>query len=586
MTKTLKHLFRTNNTIRLMMIAILVGLVSGLGAILFFYGLEWTTHMTMNAWAGMTMKAPPGERMFETAHETAFNPWLYFFLPAIGGLIAGWLVYTFAPEAEGHGTDAMIDAFHNKDGQIRTRIPFVKGLATIVTIASGGSAGREGPIAQIGAGFGSWISRKLGLSVRERRIMLLAGTAGGLGAIFRSPLGGAITAIEVLYSEDFETEAMIPSIISSVVAYTLFCSVYGYATIFNVPDFTFTNPLELIGYLILALVCVPLGAVYTKTFYGMRDYVFRPLPIPKFMKPVLGGLGVGLLGLIIPEVYGGGWGLIQDALDGNLGIRFMAAMVLLKILSTSFTISSGGSGGVFGPTLFIGGMIGGVVGFGGHAIWPQVFVHPGSFVLVGMASYFAGVANAPIGALLMTLEMTDGYGLIAPLLLVSVIALIFTRRWSIYEKQVKDRFQSPAHKADLRVDVLEEVHVQDVMQTADIPTVSPGAEWTLIQEAFARTDGDLVQVCSDEGKLFGFISANKVKTAFLHDDLRTLLRASDLLSEGVFLHENDDLHAALVAFMESGFLELAVRSDEGELAGTVSYSALIEAYDAAIKEED
>ncbi len=586
MTQTLKRLFKTNNTVRLMLIAILVGLVSGLGAILFFLGLEWTTHLTMNAWAGMAMEAPPGERMFETIETVPFNRWLYFILPMIGGLIAGWLVYTFAPEAEGHGTDAMIDAFHNKNGQIRSRIPFVKGLATIVTIASGGSAGREGPIAQIGAGFGSWISRQLGLSIRERRIMLLAGTAGGLGAIFRSPLGGAITAIEVLYSEDFETEAMIPSIVSSVVAYTLFCSVFGYATIFDVPDFTFTNPAELIGYLILAIVCVPLGAIYTKTFYGMRDYVFRPLPIPKVFKPVLGGLGVGLLGLMVPEVYGGGWGLIQQALDGHLAIRFMAIMVLLKILSTSFTISSGGSGGVFGPTLFIGGMIGGVVGFSGHAIWPEVFVHPGSFVLVGMASYFAGVANAPIGALLMTLEMTDGYGLIAPLLLVSVVALIFTRRWSIYEKQVKDRFQSPAHKADLRVDVLEEIHVRDVMQHHDIPKVFPGADWSSIQEAFTRTDGDLVQVCDSQGSVLGFISANKVKTAFLHDDLRTLLRASDLLSEKIYLSENDDLHAALVAFLESGFLELAVRLEDGELAGTVSYSALIEAYDFAIKEED
>ncbi|RME51738.1 MAG: chloride channel protein, partial [Deltaproteobacteria bacterium] len=389
----LKKVFTPQQSGRWIVLSIAIGVISGFMAGIFFLLLEWCTHHAFEIWVGMPVVVPEGEEIFShvSAHADSPNRLLFFLLPIIGGLLSGLLVYTFAPEAEGHGTDAMIRAFHHEKGKIRARVPPIKAISTILTLASGGSAGREGPIAQMGAGLGSWLADRLGLSAFERRIMLLAGTAAGLGAIFRAPLGGAITAIEVPYKEDFETEAMIPCVIASVFAFAVFSSIFGFQHIFKIPDFAFRNPVELVFYAILALVCVPTGIFYIRCFEWMRTGLFPSIPLPRHVKPMLGGLGVAILGLFVPRVYGAGWGQLQLAILGEIGIKTMLFLGLLKIVATSFTIGSGGSGGVFGPTLFIGGMLGGVVGFLGHRYFPGIVTQPGAYVLVGMAAFFAGV---------------------------------------------------------------------------------------------------------------------------------------------------------------------------------------------------
>src|SRR5215470_1715037 len=215
--------------------------------------------------------------------------WIYLSLPAIGGLLSGLLVFRWAPEAEGHGTDEMIRAFHHQRGVIRARVPLIKGLATLVTLGTGGSAGKEGPIAQIGAGLGSLLAQGLGLSVRDRRILLLAGVAGGLGAIFRAPLGSAITAIEILYREDFESDALIPCVVSSVTAYVVFVLLVGSTRVFAVPELPLVAPRELPGFALLALACVPVGRAYIWIFYAMRDRVFGRLALPRPIVALLGG---------------------------------------------------------------------------------------------------------------------------------------------------------------------------------------------------------------------------------------------------------------------------------------------------------
>ncbi len=461
---------------RLLILAILVGIVSGCGALFFYFATNSVEHLTLGTIGNFH---PPLEGTPESSFHHFIDSlsvphrWWLFLLPAVGGLLSGWLVYKFAPEAEGHGTDGALEAFHRKQGIIRGRVPIVKTIASIVTIGTGGSAGREGPIAQIGAGFGSFVATKLGLSVMDRRILLLAGMAGGVGATFRSPLGGALFAVEVLYRDpEFEHEGLIPCIISSIVAYSLFGAVTGWEPLLDTPLFRFDHPTELLLYLVLGIVCALFGVFYVKSFYGMRT-LFRKVPIADWLKPALGGLLLGILALFIPQVLGSGYGWVQAALYGKMALWVMLTIALAKVVATSLTISSGGSGGVFAPSLVIGAMLGGAFGGMAEQLFPMLTQDPRAYVLVGMAGFFAGVANAPIATLIMVSELTGNYGLLAPLMLVCVIAMLVMRKNSIYEKQVACRFDSPAHLGDFVIDILEGVQVKSLAHKGRVPTVIP-----------------------------------------------------------------------------------------------------------------
>ena len=572
------------NIARWLVFGVLVGIVAGLASSGFYYLLQLARHYSFHLFAGYAAPAPAGEQLFEAGSGLVFRPLIFFLLPVLGGLISGLIVYRFAPEAEGHGTDAMINAFHNQKGHIRTRVPFVKGLASIVTLASGGSAGREGPIAQIGAGIGSAIGRLLKLSSKERRILLLAGCGGGLAAIFRAPLGGALTAIEILYKEDMETEALVPTVVSSIVAYIIFTYFFGNSPIFFFPGYVFSDPRELIFYVLLGLICIPAGIAFIKVFYGVKDRVFAPMKIPRYLKPALGGLVVGLIGLIFPQVYGDGWGWIQMAILGKLGIGLMLAIALVKIIATSFTISSGGSGGVFGPTLFIGGMIGGAVGFTANYFFPNIVGHPEAYVVVGMASFFAGVANAPIGTLLMCSEMTKGYGLIAPLMLVSIIAILFTRRHSIYKEQVQSKMQSPAHIADFTVNIFAETQVKDCYRPETVTPVQKTTSYGQLKKIFSRSSAECFPVYGDDGHLIGSVNWDHARSIVFEDGLEGLLIAQDLMVPLQTITPEDNFYDALMKFMKTNTEELLVVSvdDPNMVLGVLRHDDLIAAYNTEL----
>lgn len=559
--------------------SILVGIVSGLGACLFFFLLEWSKFFLFEYLAGYKLAKPAGENLVLLESYTDFRPWLLCLLPTVGGLLSGILVYTWAPEAEGHGTDALIDAFHNKQGVIRTQVPFIKALASVITLGTGGSAGREGPIAQIGAGFGSWLARMMRLSVRDRRLLLLAGCAGGLGAIFRAPLGGALTAVEVLYREDFETEGIVLCIVSSVVANSIFTSIFGDEAIFAVPLVKFAHPLELLFYAILGLVCVPFGYLYVTTFYGLRDHFFRRLPLKRLLIPALGGLGVGLIGLWRPEVMSGGYGVIQQALNAHLPIVLMLTLAALKIVTTSFTISSGGSGGVFGPSLFIGAMLGGVVGQVSHQWYPHIVTQPGAFAVVGMGAFFAGVAKAPIGALLMVAEMTGGYGVVVPLMFTSVLVLLLSQRWSLYEKQVHNKFHSPAHRTDAVINVLQTLRVEDVYRR-DAPVTSLPEDMTFaeLKRLLTRTQESFFPVVDDLVRLRGILSLPNLHAILFEDSLSDLLVVGELASTAVSVLPEESLYDTLIKFLKSGYGRLPIVNEEKELLGLLRLDEVMTAY--------
>ncbi len=403
---------------------VLIGVIAGLGAVVFHYLCGLGMHYFMDMMAGYRPEAPAGEHLLLPHTSTPFNRWILLILPALGGVISGWLVYTFAPEAEGHGTDAAIDAYHHKGGMIRARIPIIKTIASTITLTTGGSGGREGPIAQIGAGFGSFLATKFGLSERERRIMMAAGIGAGVGSIFRAPLAGALFAAEVLYRDpDFESEVIIPAGISSVVAYCIFCLIFGWGSLFDSPDFQFQNPLELGPYIVLAGVLVLTGILYIKVFYGMID-LFHKWKIPNHIKPAIGGLCTGIIGFFLPYTLAFGYGMAQNAILNQVAIPTLIALAIGKIFTTSFSIGSGGSGGVFGPSVVIGGAMGGAVGKIFHILLPSVITSPGSFVIVGMAGFFTAVSNTPISTIIFVSEMTNSYHLLLPSLLVCSICYL------------------------------------------------------------------------------------------------------------------------------------------------------------------
>jgi CIC family chloride channel protein len=436
---------------RWLLIGALIGVVAGLGAIVFYSAIALCTHLFLVLGAGFTPPSPAGEGA--TRLQPIARPWLLPVVTTIGGLLCGLLVYTFAPEAEGHGTDAAIEAFHHHAGHIRARIPVVKLVASALTIGSGGSAGREGPTAQITAGFGTWLGEVLHLDDHDRRIAMAVGVGAGIGAIFKAPLGGALLSAEILYKRDVEAEVLFPAFIASVVGFTIYGAWAGWTPVFGGGGhIAFTQPASLLGFLVLGLVCGGVGLLYPATLYGLRD-LFHRLHIPNQLKPALGGLGVGLIGLILPQALGMGYGYAQFAIKGDfvtLSAWLMLALVFVKIVTTSLTIGSGGSGGVFGPGLVIGGFLGAALWACLHtwAPWMLGNAPAGAFAVVGMGAFFGGVGKAPLAVIVLVAEMTGEFSLIVPAMLATMVAYLITGETSIYEGQVDTRLDSPAHQHD------------------------------------------------------------------------------------------------------------------------------------------
>ncbi|MFP4030987.1 MAG: chloride channel protein [Desulfococcaceae bacterium] len=572
---------------------VLIGLIAGIGSIVFHYLCGLGVHYFMDLIAGYRPPSPAGEHHLLHPTDRPFNRWLLLFLPAFGGLISGWLVYTFAPEAEGHGTDAAIDAYHHKGGFIRGRVPIIKTIASAVTLTTGGSGGREGPIAQIGAGFGSFLATRLKLSDRERRIMMAAGIGAGVGSIFRAPLAGALFAAEVLYRDpEFESEVIIPAGISSVVAYCVFCLVFGWGSLFEAPDFKFTNPMELGPYLVLALVLVATGVFYVKAFYGITT-LFRRLPMPNHLKPVLGGLCTGGVGFFLPYTLAFGYGYVQQALDpatlaGEITIGFLLSLAVGKVLTTSFSIGSGGSGGVFGPSVVIGGAMGGVVGKIFHALMPGVVADPCAFVIVGMAGFFTAVSNTPISTIIFVSEMTNSYQLLMPSLLVCSVAYLAAQRWTIYECQVKNRIESPAHAGEFFVDVLQTIRVKDLMHLVQkVNLIRQDMSFREFKRYFAETKQHYFPVMNEEKRLSGIFSSTDIRSVLFTEGLEHLILMKDLATTDLIVATPmEDLNSVMRKFTIKNIDSLPVVRDEdhGVLIGMLNRREVIHFYNEKIGE--
>jgi chloride channel protein, CIC family len=567
------------------LVGILIGIVSGLGGIVFNFLLQTGTRFFTNDLIKLILPKNFADQQFM---GFPLDRWMMLWIPALGGLIAGIIVFSLAPEAEGHGTDAMIDSFHRKKGKVRTRVPFIKTIASAITIGSGGSAGKEGPIAQIGSGFGSLLGSFMKVSDRERRTMLLAGAAGGIGAIFKAPLGAALFATEVLYrKEDFEFEAIIPCILSSITGFMIFTFHDGTGTVFQIPSLSLATPAQLPFYVMLGIICAIVGYIYIRFFYGVRDRLFNKLPISKKLRPAVGGLMVGGLAFFIPEVLSGGYKWIQSAIDGQLAFQLMTMLIFAKIAATSFTISSGGSGGVFAPSLFIGAMIGGVLGNSCHDLFPHIITQPAAFVLVGMGGFFAGVAKVPIAALIMVAEMTGGYSLVVPMMIVSTISYLLLGHVSLYEKQVATRVDSPSHIGDFAVDIMDSLGVKDALENnLKVDTIPEGMHFEEILNLMVSSRQQDFPVIDNAGRLIGIISMTDMRQAMADKSLHSLLVAKDMAIEGVVtVAMNDSLNTALKLMADLNVRELPVVDDKDrkKVISIVSRKDITKAYHQEIE---
>ncbi len=451
-------------------VAVPIGVVAGLGAAAFFFLWNESTQFFLVYIVGIQYPYP-GATGGETVVWSSVFPRILL-LPAVmalGGLGCGLIVRYLAPEVAGHGTDETISAFHNRDGRIRARVPVLKMLASALTLGTGGSGGREGPTSQIGAGFGSWWSDLLRLSDRDRRIALATGLGAGVGAIFRAPLGGAIFSAEIMYTGDFEPGVFVPSIIASVVSYSIYGTFYGFGTLFGTPSNLDWVPLQLPLYVLLALVCAGAGILFVRLFWSTNGWFLRrswPVPLRVAFGAALSGVAVVLVYVAIPweghfaalSSVNVGYGFVQAAMLGQVGLASFVPLALvalgvavaLRMVTTSFTVGSGGAAGLFGTSVVIGALLGATLGGVFHAAFPDL-VDIGAisaFSVVGMMTFFGGISKAPLAVLVMAVEMTGSYTILAPAMVAIFVAYVATGKNQLYRAQVPARIDSPAHRTE------------------------------------------------------------------------------------------------------------------------------------------
>lgn len=604
-------------------LAALVGLVAGVGAVLFHLACITVSHFALVELAGYDQRGPANELGYEDVFGSAdasgmrpvadsarrLRPWMLVLVPVAGGLLSGWIVYRFAPEASGHGTDAAIDAYHNKRGRIRARVPLVKMVSSAITLGTGGSGGREGPIAQIGAGFGSFLATKLRLSDAEHRTLMAAGLGAGIGAIFHAPLAGALFSAEVLYRDpDVDAENLIPSFIATTVAYCTLCLVFGFKTLFAVEPMPFNDPLLLLPLTVLTVVVVLGSLAYTRCFYGMH-HLFEHLPMPRMLKPALGAGLAGLVALggyyamtlVSPEaqhdslsVLSFGYGILQKMLLGDLPAGLGSAAALLafvavgKILTTSLTIGSGGSGGVFGPSMVIGGSLGALSGLMLQALMPDTVTRIDMFVILGMAGFFAAAANTPLSTLIMVSEMTGSYTLLLPAMWVCALAYLMGRRWTLFENQVANRLESPAHRGDFIVDVLEGLTIRDALHRARRQFVTVPMSKSLGEMAYLLTDTRQTSfpVLDEQNHYYGLFSLADIRQ-YLYEtgQFGMLTVAQDLADTDVQpLTLGTNLSDAISQFATGRFEELPVVDEQqsDQIIGLLRRMDVIAVYSAQL----
>jgi H+/Cl- antiporter ClcA/CBS domain-containing protein len=556
-----------------------IGIIAGLGAVVFYEALRLATYVFLQVLAGYRVPLPASEGGAAASSHFA-RPWAIPLIACVGALAGAVLVFAVAPEAEGHGTDAAIAAVHHNPRGVRLRTVFVKIVASALTIGSGGSGGREGPTGQISAGFGSFLARFLDLSPSDARITVASGIGSGIGSIFGAPLGGAVLATEILYRDDFEVEALLPSFIASIVGYAVWGSFEGFGPLFGyVGNYHLTSAVQLVWFGIIGVIGGLVGLLYAKSFYGIAAF-FSWLTIPRWVRPAIGGLIVGCIGLAIPEVLGTGYGWIQQGLGIQLlHIPLWIVLILpfARIATTGLSIGSGGSGGIFGPGMVIGAFVGAAVWRLLEPVVPSLGHDPAPYVIVGMMACFGSISRAPLAVMLMVAEMTGTLSLIVPAMLAVGLATLIVRRNddTIYRSQLRSRAESPAHRILTGLPLLAMVTASQAMAPSRCVLLEPGESAAFLAQ-MEEGEVSAAPLVDPQGRYVGVVTTEALRKGNADN---SVLDIEDLV-EPIFapIHESVHLDVVLDTLTSTPQTWAAVIDDERQVVGTIAISDIVRNY--------
>jgi len=550
--------------LKLNLLAILVGVIGGFGALLFRYLLFSINDLSFFHTLSIHFISPLGNNI----------GWLVLLVPAGGGLLVGLITHYFAPETRGHGVPEVMEAIATRGGVIRPRVALAKVLASGICIGTGGSAGREGPIVQIGSSAGSTLGQLLKLPGGDIKVLVGCGATAGIAATFNAPLAGVLFAIELILLE-FKTRSFVPLVIASTFATIISRIFLGAQPMIQVPAYQLRNPYELILYLFLGLFAALVGYIEIVSLYGAED-VFDRIKIHPIFKPMLGGLALGAIGLVLPNVFGTGYGTVSGIMNQTFGVAgisllgFLVVLLVAKIAALSLTLGSGGSGGVFAPSLFIGAAFGGAFGVFMHMVFPAIAAPYPAYALVGMAAVFSAASRATLTSIVMLFEMTRNYDIILPLMFACVVADIVA--WllypdTIYTKKLSRRGIVIAH--DLEINVLKTRFVANVM-TSEVDAISKTMPVYKAQERMLETGHQGFPIVDEDGRLAGIITGRDVVKAIRTDRNLPVIEASNRELTVAYPDETLDAVWQRMARHEIGRLPVVSRSDTRKLVGFIT----------------
>ncbi len=567
-SRTVRRLLqlKLNETQVLLLSGLLVGVGAGLGAVVFRELISGCTFLFFD--------------VLRPALSRLLGPSAVILLPAIGGLIFGPLIYFFAREAKGHGVPEVMLAVEQKGGRIRPIVAAIKSVASAICIGSGGSVGREGPIVQIGSALGSTWGQLFHMSEARIRTLVACGAAGGIAATFNAPIAGVFFALEIILGE-FSTRSFGIVVIASVTASVIGRSVFGNVPAFPLPSYQVLHVSEFPFYVVLGLLGALVGVAFTRTLYWFEDR-FDAIRMPEYLKPVPGGLLLGALGFFLPQVFGVGYPAMSAALAGHYALGLLALLVIAKMLAVSLTIGSGGSGGVFAPSLFIGAMLGEAYGAFLQGVFPGIITHPSNYGLVGMAAVFAGAARAPITAVIILFELTGDYSVILPLMFAVVLSTIVAEAFgkeTIYTLKLKRR--GIELRKGLADDLIRRIPVSQAMTTEllMLPRTLTVAEATV---RLKQTHQWAVLVMDEAGALVGLLMAHEIEEAVLDErGEETLAAIVSHPPQTIFAAEPLDEAIRRMGVHDQQVLPVVARDNARHLIGVLGRDDIFQAYSVA-----